>query len=179
MKKIFLDMDGVLVDFVSAALKAHNRPDPYVNGMYAGKRLEDVWEMSPSKFWEPMRGHEFWAKLKPTKEFRRIVRALPRTVQRAILTTPSKRDAESITGKTTWVRTWMPGMEEEIVFAKNKELIADWNSILVDDTDDVVETFRENGGRAILFPRPWNSRHRKSYRAYEVFEMELQTLLRD
>ena len=34
------------------------------------------------------------------------------------------------------------------------------DQLLIDDNDGNVESFRERGGQAILFPQPWNLNHR-------------------
>lgn len=61
--RIYLDMDGVLCDFVGAACKLHGRDPATVTHWNFFKD----WGMTAEEFWRPIHeaGEDFWANLEP------------------------------------------------------------------------------------------------------------------
>ena len=67
-RKCFLDLDGVLVDFIGGANKLLDREDPWLRVENLGKwGGEEMYGLTPREFWDPM-GEDFWANLEWTKE---------------------------------------------------------------------------------------------------------------
>src|SRR3990167_5851256 len=157
----FLDLDGVLADFVAAMHKAHNRANAYDNPTNHGLwDLDKIWGMDAAQFWSTDT-YEFWAEVPRMYDADRIVRAALETFGQkrvAILTAPSKGHG-CVPGKREWVRRNYPELANHMIFTKAKRFIAGPNNLLVDDKDSNVLEFREAGGRAILVPRLWNSQH--------------------
>jgi hypothetical protein len=159
--RIYFDLDGVVVNFVSGALAIH------------GKTLnpnEVQWDFASqigfaedqSEFWSPL-GFEFWDSLPihaDGLEFFRSVERYTEHVTNALLSFLSSpcdtlgcRD-----GKQSWVNRTFPKYSKKLFLGSDKSVHADRNSILVDDHDKNVESFRNAGGFAFLVPRPWNSK---------------------
>lgn len=67
-----------------------------------------------------------------------------------------------IEGKLRWFAEHVPLSQDQLIIAKSKWALATSGSVLIDDYDKNVHLFRGYGGRAILFPRPWNSLHQLS-----------------
>lgn len=162
-KTVFLDMDGVIADFAGGAFKAHGRPNPYEEAENRGEfHFDKIWRVSDEEFWAPInaRGAGFWANLEKTKEADQIVAALTEWVgidNICILSAPSA-DPRCIPGKLEFLAREFPQIKHTM-FGSAKHLLAGPDKWLVDDKDLNVNGFRNNGGSAILVPRPWNSLH--------------------
>lgn len=74
------------------------------------------------------------------------------------LTSPT-RCPFSAYGKMVWIENHFPQMRRRFLIGAPKHTVAQPGHLLVDDADHNCDKFVENGGRAILFPRPWNSAH--------------------
>jgi hypothetical protein len=66
---IFLDLDGVLADFVGGARKRHRCDAPVTRWDFFGD-----WNLTPEQFWMPLADAEFWAGLDKTPECDAVVR---------------------------------------------------------------------------------------------------------
>jgi hypothetical protein len=47
----------------------------------------------------------------------------------------------------------------DFLIGPSKHLLAKPDVALIDDRHGNVRSFREHGGRAVLFPQPWNANH--------------------
>lgn len=156
---VLFDMDGVLVDFVGGALRAH------------GKTLapsEVVWDF-PSQvgfsgsadpaFWEPLSNHDFWAELEPLADgmvaFELVAKAMPKHRIGFLSSGIVKGSSD---GKRSWVAKHLPGWEKHLILGTHKALLAAPCKVLVDDHEPNVTAFAAAGGRAVMVPRPWNER---------------------
>jgi 5'(3')-deoxyribonucleotidase len=159
---IFLDLDGVLVDFIGAALRLHSREDFFETPSNRG--LWDIEELvagSKRKFWAPLDGPKFWSSLEKLPESDQIVHWCAEKVGEenvAILTTPSS-SPYCIPGKQQWLRKYYPQFSSRTIFTGAKEFLAAPGKFLVDDRDLNVEKFNKAGGTGILVPRLWNAGH--------------------
>ena len=50
-------------------------------------------------------------------------------------------------------------MQRQFLIGPSKHLCANPETLLIDDSDKNVDSFRKCGGQAVLVPRPWNSLH--------------------
>lgn len=162
MRFAFLDMDGVLVDFVGGACKAHNRPSPYTSRSALGIfEIETLWKITPDEFWKPCNTKEFWLELEKTPEADEIVQFVTKEFgveNTALLTTPSE-DPQCVPAKKEWIRRYYPQFQEQMIFTKTKQFLAGDDRYLFDDRDKNIEGFIKAGGQGIIIPRLWNSRH--------------------
>ncbi len=161
----FLDIDGVLVDFVGGMLKSHLRDNPWNDPANMGE-----WEMGRLlglprfDFWLPANNWTWWHWLKATEDGSGILGAVEKFFGRDsvyLLTTPASphQDAERA-GKLHWINKVYPRYTDRTFFGGPKAALAHSGSFLIDDGDDNVDQFFNAGGHAILVPRPWNSGHR-------------------
>jgi 5'(3')-deoxyribonucleotidase len=186
----FLDMDGVLANFVEGACNTHYRSWPYTDINNLGKfDIEKIWGMTPAEFWAPIdkRGLNFWSDLKKMPDADAIVTLVVKKFginNIAILTSPSD-DPSCIPGKKEWIKRYYPKLYRKIIFGGAKGLLASYNKVLIDDRDKNIDEFRDGGGLSILVPRPWNRLHDlKSKTAIEwikegieIYEQESKLLL--
>ena len=175
---VFLDMDGVLVNFLGGLHKSLNVPYSYENYPYEkGKwnMLTDIkgFDDIPATFNQCNDCCDtlFWQHLDWMHDGREILRVIMGTVgldKIYLLTTPMP-NIESPTGKWVWVRDNLPiYLKRTIITQAPKSLLAKSNTLLIDDRDANVDDFREVGGKALLVPRSWNRAHLQANRTVEV-----------
>jgi hypothetical protein len=154
----FLDLDGVLVDFVGGALAAHGRTLPIADVRWDFCTQIGFRGVDDPAFWAPL-GYDFWANLGWHADGRAIVGTVDRLFegQVALLTSPCDT-LGCAEGKREWVRRHLPEFSQRLLIGTSKHLVAGPGKVLVDDHDANVAAFRCGGGRAVLVPRPWNTR---------------------
>ncbi len=164
IERIYLDLDGVLADFVGAMCKAHKRTSPYPERK-GEMELSKLWGISDSEFWAPSRGEGFWLAMEKLPRADEIVgRAVTRvgSVNRVYIATSPSADRYSRSGKHGWVERWFPALKSRVVIIKDKWMLARPGRMLVDDTPKHVDSWRSppdgsEGGTAIWCPSEWNT----------------------
>lgn len=157
---VYLDMDGVCVDFVSAAIKV-NDGDPikvlaaWPEGAYD---ITQVMEIPPDQFWKKVSdaGVDFWRGLNYYPWFWQMYYKLKEMADVVFLSSPSE-DVWSAAGKLGWLQDRFGKAFRNYCLTQLKDLGANPRAILIDDFEVHVDAFRKAGGRAILFPQDWNS----------------------
>lgn len=155
-KKLLVDLDGVLVDFVRGAFVHHGRTDL--------KYRQVHWELEGlffpneprAKFWESL-GYDFWSNLPWCPEGRILLEGLKKVVgTNNILFCTSPCDTHGgVEGKVEWLRRNIPDMRRQFMITPQKHFAAKGN-VLIDDNDKNCETFEKHGGTTIMVPQPWN-----------------------
>lgn len=157
---ILLDLDGVLCDLVSSALK--------VNGYSQGHDDIRSWSIAATDdaaFWKRINqlGYKFWTELKPYPWMHDLVDLVSSyDSDWTIATCPS--NCESYTGKALWIEMYFPG-HKPMIGAK-KQLL---NGLLIDD-------YWENDPD-ILFPQPWTSNYYYGIDRVEYVAEQLQIIV--
>lgn len=158
MTVCFLDLDGVLTDFVGASLAHHGKQ----------LRMKDVrWDFPSqigfsgtwaSEFWDPL-GHDFWADLPWTGEGKSLLLGLEDLFKDNILILSSPcKTVGGVEGKVKWIKDNLPDYSRKFFIGPQKHLLASPQHILIDDHDGNTDKFDAHGGRSVLVPRPWNRR---------------------
>lgn len=154
--RCFLDLDGVLVDFVRGVQEFHKVTLPYESVRW-GLEAQMGFGDRKNEFWAPL-GYEFWANLPWTQDGKEILDSV-RVVFGAnigILSSPCST-LGCCDGKRDWVRRNLGAdLHRTCFLGADKSIFANPHSLLIDDNDDNVRKWREAGGAAILWPRPWN-----------------------
>jgi 5'(3')-deoxyribonucleotidase len=152
--RIYLDMDGVLVDLLAGWL-------PYLNEI-TGKNLEqedvnmwgleDVYGIPFSKIRKPLHRPGFWEDLPPYTGAAFFVETLEEMGHDVyIATTPFPSD-NCAWGKKMWVEKHLPFLAPtRIVLIHDKHLLR--GDMLVDDKPENLVAFQ---GHRVLFNQPWN-----------------------
>ena len=157
-KKIYLDLDGVLVNFVKGTYDALGKKYEYEKVPCWSYFKE--WGITFDQF-NAVCEADFWRRLAWMHDGREILAAVCRTALQCraeiyLLTTPMPNNG-SWSGKAEWLDRNMPMFKERVIMTNvNKSVFADDYSLLIDDNDSNVEGFVEAGGHGILVPRPWN-----------------------
>lgn len=106
-------------------------------------------------------GYKFWAELEKTEEADKIVDLVVKKVgvkNMCFLSSPC-RTIGCMDGKKRWLLDHYQHLAGQVLFGNKKEFCANPEHLLIDDYDENIKKFREAGGQAILFPRPWNSNY--------------------
>ena len=151
--KCFLDMDGVLVDFVRGASEYYNLkllPYPYIEEwnfiQFSG--------MTESDFWLPL-GREFWANLHWTPDGNNILSLIESHFDKKdiCLSSIPCMNSESSTGKIDWINKNLPEYKNRYLLGPDKRFYTSINTVLIDDNERNINNCK---GHGILVPRPWN-----------------------
>jgi phosphopantetheine adenylyltransferase len=145
--KIYLDMDGVIVDFDKRFTDlAGMGPREYENSF--GK--EKFWNFIDSK--EKGGGVGFWVGMPwmPGGEalYNRVAQH-----NHALLSSPSRSESSKL-GKRLWKKKYTPTTDLILSLAANKKNYANGDSILIDDRESNIQQWREAGGIGILYKSP-------------------------
>lgn len=161
MRKLFLDVDGVLADFTTGVCTFLNKPNPYNDlknrGIYA---MEGLLGMTSIEFLNRLDKH-FWAGLMPTVDCYDILSMCEQKFGKeniCLLTKPTPTPG-CLEGKLLWIREWLPEYMEQVLIGSGKHFCASRDAYLIDDHEANCEAFRAHGGNAYLLPALWNSKH--------------------
>lgn len=172
IRKIFLDLDGVVRDWDGGVIKWYNldlKHEQINNWGYITDYVFEHHQMSEKDFWEGQT-EEFWKNLQMTKDAAKILELLDSTTAKVfILTSPTLNNAG---GTQQWIRKHMPRFfnEKRYFIGPSKYACACSDSILIDDCDKNVDAWDDWGGKSFLYPQPWNRMYR--YTNYAVEELE-------
>ncbi len=166
IRKIAIDLDGVLGRFMEHACNAHGipyRPDLYPAGVYDTAKLIEVsglTRMTQQAFWDRF-DFEFWDTMPWTEDGKMILDMAFKKVGRqnvCIATSPSL-NPQSAAGKMSWIQREVPELKRQYFIGSAKYFLANPEMALMDDYDRNIGEFIAHGGVGITVPRIWNSEH--------------------
>lgn len=177
IKTIYLDMDGVLADFVGGACAFHRKENPYDTDFEKWKGdiggIPAAWGMSTDEFWRPIeRSHDFWASLQllPGADnlYKKSVGLVGMENVHILSSHGGLRNC--LDGKMDWLKQYFPKTHalHNYHFAVKKWHYANYDRLLIDDQNDNVNAFTspvtvKTPGQAILVPRAWNQDYALRY----------------
>lgn len=160
IERVFMDTHGVLLDFVTPAMRVHGLED-WQSKPPEGP-LEEYLGITAEHFWHEVdaEGEPFWSSLPilPAGSMllkRLAEQQLPVTIVSSVRDRPEARTG---TRRAIWRHFGKP-----MVHAMEKGELASSTALLIDDQEYQVDAFVAAGGKAILYPQPWN-RARKFWR---------------
>ncbi|MBT5018901.1 hypothetical protein OAF98_01380 [Planctomicrobium sp.] len=158
---IFLDMDGVLFDFVAAFGKVLNIPDIEERLTPGVRNIAPQIGMTKDEMWEKisLHGSSFWQEMPEYPWFHELVDLVEDYSSEWYILSSPARSSDSLKGKLESLKRMFGERFRRYILTPNKRLLAGRNRILIDDYERHCEEFENNGGKAILFPRQWNSHH--------------------
>jgi hypothetical protein len=132
---IFFDLDGVLADF-KRWVKEKDKINP--DGKIAWEKLDEKW----------------WATMPPCDGAKDAYDAAKKLGIVKFLTSPARYPA-CFSGKADWVENFtgikkFPLRDLILCFARDKQLLANPNRILIDDSEDNINQWIAAGGIGIL-----------------------------
>lgn len=168
-KKIFVDLDGVLANFVQGAIKLFNLQDVMLpedicswdiaNEVILGDYLKgSLGKMEKqARFWNKInRTKNFWLNLKPFTWNYDLTNFIKKLDPKFKLCTSHIDNPNCLSEKAMWVKLYLNMSAGSIIFCTDKSLLAKSNHILLDDSDENISSFISSGGQGILFPQTWN-----------------------
>jgi len=162
---VFLDMDGVLVDFAAGVASLFGLPLDEVEAN--GDRTHDVAGVTQEDFWRRVEseGQRWWESLPPFPWTSRLVEACGRIGDVYVATSPPRNCPTAGSGKLKWIRQHLPGVyaARRYFIGTHKWMLASSGRVLIDDDIRKCRAFDSHGGRAVLFPRPWSVQHSPEY----------------
>lgn len=179
VKTVFLDMDGVIVNFRKGVHDAFGK-------LYDYSTLSNKWT-----FWDDwddvtleMVNHacntEFWRHLEWTEDGRDILSVIFNKfdVNQIYLLTDPVIGTGTEDGKTKWIKgRLLDGfIKRTIITQAPKHLLARPDILLIDDKDQNIDEFVQAGGRGCLVPRPWNRAHFYADRTVEIVKNFLENI---
>lgn len=172
IQRVFVDMDGVIVDFTGAAMEFLKMPKECLY-LHQWDDLHAAFGFADARsFWDGFTP-EFWENLPKTEEAD-VIMGLLEEYDPVILSAPAQNN---ILAKQNWIRKNYPKVykERRYAFTYRKHLLAAPGRVLVDDADYFINAWEKHGGHGILFPRSWNTRRYVS-RPIEAFKTDLNYL---
>jgi 5'(3')-deoxyribonucleotidase len=167
---IYLDLDGVCADYVSAAIRAFGRRPQEVMAYWQAElpgeySLPAVLGVESRVYWRTIdaQGESFWSGLQAYPWFDQIYASLSE-VAPVIFLTAATWAPECHSGKIKWLQARFGGSFRDYIITAHKQQLAVPKAILIDDYDRNFERFRQAGGSGILFPQVWNRNHTVSDR---------------
>lgn len=137
--KLFVDLDGVLVDF-----------DRQFKNLTGELPSEFESKYGTDKFWEVINneGVKFWASMKWMSDGQQLWNYVSK-YNPSLLSAPSYDESSKI-GKRVWVKNNLPGVKLILTPAKYKQKYSGPDSILIDDREQNIYQWIEKGGIGIL-----------------------------
>lgn len=158
---IFVDMDDVLVDFHDAAMVALGKTEPTKENWPKGEYdILKVLDISLEEF-NSILTEEFYATLPMAPHAHLLLTMLEGIdAEICILTCPYKFCTTK--GKLLWLKKHLLRFirSGKYILTPEKRFCALPHAILIDDCDKNIAAFRAAGGQGIVFPQPWNCKHK-------------------
>lgn len=168
--RIFLDLDDVLNSFTMPALRELGcnvgNYEFEVFPVKVGYNIQTAASiishgkisLSLEEIWDSLH-YSFWASLPKSLECNEILSFCARLTGRngiCILTSPTRHSYVS-KAKVDWINVNLPKWcHGNFLIGSRKELCARPDALLIDDSDKNCWDFTVQGGKSIIFPRPWN-----------------------
>jgi len=178
---LYLDMDEVLADFVRGAAEAHGTTYESVRaGQQPGEwNMADSMGLSHDEFWKPINamGADFWLELEPLPWFCTLIAAAESYAPGDwFIATSPDRSTGTLSAKLEWLRKRLGQDFDRFFPTRYKWKLAKPGTVLIDDNDENVRRFREEGGQGIVFPSRGNSLHHLDHDPTNYVLKELETV---
>lgn len=171
IKTILVDVDGVIANFTHRAITALAGSDK-LEEIYANWP-EDLWDIAAvlgidrSTFWKTVDTAEFWSTIPPFDGAYGFMRSLHKLasdngVDDIMFATSSGGSFIFPACRTAWLRAFCKAAKipslPVVIFQNvvHKAIGANHSSMIIEDNDLAISTFREKGGHAVLVPRLGN-----------------------
>ena len=178
--KVFVDLDGVLVDFMVSVHQWYNLPYSYEDYPYEIGSWDcmppSTFEGSVEEFWQSL-PLSFWSSLSWTPDGKEILAEIERHVpQDQIYLFTARNMPQSASGAVAWVRKNLPQYQKRLLIGSDKASCAHGDALLIDDANHNIDAFVSAGGLGLLVPRKWNRKNKEDGTAVEKLRESLTIL---
>ena len=163
--EIYLDLDGVCIDFMRSALEVQGYDPETIFAKWETTQPGELFpsqsiKTNPMEFFtnKALETERFWRELKAYEWFGWLYTELNLLGDVMFLSAPSGAPG-CLSGKNLWLKDYFGANFSNYIFTKHKDRLAHKNAILIDDMPFNVSAFNARGGTAFLFPRIWNRLH--------------------
>lgn len=177
MIRVFLDLDGTVVDFCKESIRVHseagNCDADYVPNSW--NYYED-WDITAEEFWQEINKHRyFWHGLEKFEYFDELIKLIEKYDGNFKLLTSPTNSENCYAGKFHWIDDnfdFEPS-NRAIIHSDKSALVKDEDCVLIDDVEHNCEEWVAAGGKAILMPQAWN----KNYHIIDKVDYVKQQLI--
>jgi hypothetical protein len=181
---VYVDMDGVLCDFVHDFLLLHRRTDLF--GKLKIPDLAESLELTVESTWAPIiaAGKEFWEWL-PIYPWAQDLLDFAGTLgEVTILTRPlngmgqasNRAVGQSTEGKLAWLWRELKIRATDVILTSKKHCLACPGSLLIDDDERYYDAFTAAGGRMLVMPQSYNSYYAEQHDRIHSIEKQYLAL---
>ena len=168
--KVFLDMDGVITNFNKSVCTKFDLPYPPQVYHFFPEIRSQVNDFCDRSFWENLEWMD---------DGRDILRVVTETFgcENICLLTKMMPNVESASGKMRWIQNNLPLYSNQVILATlevSKSLLAQPDTLLIEDCDKDFNEFVAVGGHGILVPRLWNRLYSQADEALQVVKSKLE-----
>jgi hypothetical protein len=152
---IYLDMDGVLADFVTPSLKVAGIP--LTHDQVTTWNYFEPYMTSNEFWWKIGASQDFWLDIKPYPWASELFKLCKSIAPVRFCSSPSI-DPICVANKVQWLRFhgFMDSDKNDYHFTPHKHELAKPGRVLIDDSTPNCLAFQKATGQAIEFPQPWN-----------------------
>lgn len=155
IEHVFIDMDGVLVDFIGGMLRVFEA-GPHVI-IPQSRKCWDWLGLTESEWVSALysQGVNFWRDLPWTSFGMQIIETVSEIwhpSQISLLSKPMVGCETSYTGKALWVAKHLPGWADRLVLTQHKDHLARSGRLLIDDCRDTLENWKFSNGTSLTVP---------------------------
>ena len=150
MKRIYLDMDGVLADFIGGTLWRHNKEAKDADNITEWNYYKS-WGLTTKEFWDKCRGYDFWYGLDVFPWAKELVAAAKKADPDYMVCTQPSLDNQCIQAKLDWLDVHLDIPMKKVALMQNKWLLAKEGRLLIDDNPTYCANWEREGGEAWVF----------------------------
>lgn len=157
-KRIFLDLDGVVVDWIGGCCKSVGLNDiqkeENKERLKNGDRVYDILGITEKEMWDRINddGEKWWINLEILPWGKKLYKELNKVGDVCFLSSPSE-NSNSFSGKAEWIKKHFGKCP--FLLGEPKQFCAMKESVLIDDSKWKVDLFREWGGNAYIWPNQY------------------------
>jgi 5'(3')-deoxyribonucleotidase len=171
--RIYLDLDEVLCDFKGAALTVFG----VTKNLFNSEHTPGDWDIvstlnrliTPPNIEYPefesiinKQGPDFWATLDPLPHFDQLIKIVSAITSEWYIVSDPCNFKYAAYQKLLWLQRRLGKNFDRLILTKHKHLLANKDSILIDDKDKNIDEFGQHGGIGIIFPTLHNHLHKHS-----------------
>ena len=164
---IFIDLDGVSVNLHKELRQLLSLPK-YLKKVtwmceYLGCKKSEFWSLVYTKYQEKIdesnydrAAVDFWSNLNEINGFNlSLYNKLRKNNEVYFLSRPVSGDPYCIAGKTLWLEKRFGPKFKDVIFTAHKNLLANYERILIDDDLKNCKKFLDTGGKCAILFKNW------------------------